>query len=73
MTWWPDVPEFDHEDPPPRPVFGDLEKLDHAAEPGLPCKFRCDIGQGGLEQAGDLNLTGREGIPAPDVHVRSLP
>jgi len=73
MTWWPDVPEFDHEDPPPRSMLRDLEQLDYAGEPGLTRKLRGDLCQRRLEETGDLDLTWREGIPAPDAHVRSLP
>src|SRR5690349_10630960 len=49
MTWWPDVPEFDHEDPPPRSMLRDLEQLDYAGEPGLTRKLRGDVCERRLE------------------------
>jgi hypothetical protein len=54
-------------------VLCDLEEIDDADKPGLPCELRRDIGEGDLEDLCHENLAGRERVPATDRHVWSLP
>ena len=68
-----DIPKLDDEDPSSRAVLRDLEEIDDAHEPRPLRELGGDIGEGDLEDLCHQNLTGRERVPATDLHVWSLP
>ena len=68
-----DVAKLDDEDPSSRAVLRNLEQLDNADKAAALGKRGSHISERDLEEPCDDDLAWREGIPASDFHVWSLP
>ena len=68
-----DVTKLDYEDASPWAVLCNLQQIHKASETAASRKLRSYFSERDFEELGDDDLAGRQGIMAPDLHMRPLP